>query len=89
MLEFLKQQEILRQQEMEKIENQRQKNLERHRKELEQQQQKKGFWELQETSSKCENDPGSSNIFSQNSVINTIGEFVYKPDEEVTFGAYF
>ena len=22
-------------------------------------------------------------------MINSIGEFVYKPDEEVTFGAYF
>ena len=37
MLEFLKQQEMLRQQEMERIENQRQENSERHRRELKQQ----------------------------------------------------
>ena len=84
MREFLKQQEILRKQEMEKIEKQRQEDLERHRKELEQQ---KKFSKLLETFSKRENNPGSSNIFSQNFVINSIGEFVHKPNEEVTFGA--
>ena len=47
------------------------------------------FSKLLETFSKRENDPGNSNIFSQDSVINSIGEFVYKPDEEVTFGKYF
>ena len=42
-----------------------------------------------DTFSKTENDPDRSNIFSQDSVINSIGEFVYNPNEEVTFGAYF
>ena len=74
--EFLKQQEILHIQDMEKLQKQRQEDLER-------------FSELLETLSRRENDPGSSNTFFQNSVINSIGEFVYKPDEEVTFGPYF
>ena len=47
------------------------------------------FSKLLETFSKRENDPGTSNIFSQDSVINSIGEFVYKPDEEVILGVYF
>ena len=81
MPEFLKQQEILRKQEMEKIANQRQENLEMHRKELE--QQEKRFSELLETLFKK-----YLIYYSQDSVINSIGEFVYKPDEEVTFGAY-
>ena len=34
------------------------------------------------------NDPGNLNIFSKESVINSVGEFIYKP-EEVTFEAYF
>ena len=87
MLEFLKQQEILSKQEMEKFENQRLEDLERNRKEREQQDKK--LSKLRETFSKRENNPGSSNIFSLDSVIKSIGEFVYKPDEEVTFGAYF
>ena len=85
MLEFLKQQEILRKQEMEKFQSQRWENLERNRKELEQQER---ISKLLETFSKAENDSGSSNMFSQDSVSNSIGEFVYKPDE-VTFKEYF
>ena len=38
--------------------------------------------------SKIENDPRNLNIFSQESVINSVGEFIYKP-EEMTFEAYF
>lgn len=72
---------------MEKIENQHEEDLERHWKELE--QQEKRFSKLLEIFSKRENDPSSSNIFSQDSVINSIGEFLYKPDEEVTLGVYF
>ena len=34
------------------------------------------------------NDRGNLNIFSKESVINSVGEFIYKP-EEVTFEAYF
>ena len=34
------------------------------------------------------NDPRNLNIFSQESVINSVGKFIYKP-EEVTFEAYF
>ena len=50
---------------------------------------RKIFSKLLETFSKRKNDPGSSNIFSQVSVINLIGELIYKSDKEVTFGAYF
>ena len=35
------------------------------------------------------NDLGNLNIFSQESVINSVGKFIYKPEEEVTFEAYF
>ena len=85
MLEFLKQKEILCKQKMEKSENQRQEDIEKHRKELE--QEKKNSI-LLETFSRRENHPGNSNIFSQDSVINSIGEFLYKPDEQVTFREY-
>ena len=87
MLEFLKKQEILRKQNMEKFQKQRQEDLERHQKELEEQEER--FSKLLETFSKRKNGPCSSNIFSQDSVIKSIGEFVYKPDEEVTFGVKF
>ena len=87
MLEFLKPQKNLRKQDMEKFQNQCQGDLERHRKELEQQEET--LSKFQETFSKREIDPGSSDIFSQDSIINSIGEFIYKPDKEVTFGAYF
>ena len=83
----MKQQEILCKQEMEKFQNQCQEDLERRRRELE--QQEKRFLELLKTFPKRENDPDSSNIFSQDSVINSIGEFLYKTDEEISFGAYF
>ena len=49
---------------------------------------RKRFSKLLETFSKRENNQGSS-IFSKDSVINSIGKFVYKLDEEVTFRAYF
>ena len=71
---------------MEKFRKQHQEELEKHWKELEQQEER--FSKLLETFSKRENDPGCSNIFSQDSIINLIGEFVYKPNE-VTFGTYF
>ena len=86
MLELLKQQEILCKQDMEKFQK-HQEDLERHQKEFEQQEER--FSKLLETFSKRENNPGSFNIFSQDSVINLIGEFVYKPNKGVTFGAYF
>ena len=35
-----------------------------------------------------ENGPGNLNIFLQELVINSVGEFIYKP-EEVTSEAYF
>ena len=35
-----------------------------------------------------QNDPGNLNIFSQETVINSVGEFIYK-QEEVTFDAFF
>ena len=72
---------------MGKFQKQRPEDLERHRKELE--QQKERFSKLLETFSKRENDPCITNIFSRDSVINSIGEFVYKPDEKVTSEAYF
>ena len=78
-----------------KQENLHQEDLQRHREELERQrqedlkQQEKKFLKLLETFSKRENDPGSANIFSRDSVINSLGEFLYNPDEEVTFEVYF
>ena len=36
-----------------------------------------------------QNDPGNLNIFSQESVINSVGEFIYKPEKEVTIEASF
>ena len=36
-----------------------------------------------------ENEQGSANSFSQDSVINSIGEPKYNLDEEVTFAVYF
>ena len=80
LLEFLKQQEILCKQEMEKIENQ-------HRKESE--QQEKRFSKLLETFSERENNPGSSNIFSQDSIsrlINLYTSQTKKSHSEHTFG---
>ena len=38
---------------------------------------------------KKKKDPGNLNIFLQESVINSVDEFIYKPEEEVTFEAYF
>ena len=40
---------------------------------------------------KCsrEIDQGNFNSFSRNFVINSIVEFRYRPEEEVTFAAYF
>ena len=70
-----------------KFENQHREDLERHRKELK--QREKRFSKLLETFSKRENDPGSSYIFSQDFIINSISEFVYRPDKKVTFRAYF
>ena len=87
MLELLKQLEILRKQDMEKFQKQCQEDLERYWKELKQLEER--FSKLLKTFSKRENDPGCSNIFSKDSIINSVSEFIYKPDEEITFEAYF
>ena len=42
-----------------------------------------------DSGNKKKNDPGNLNIFSQESVINSVDEFIYKPEKEVTFEAYF
>ena len=80
MLEFLKQQEKQRQEDLKQQEQQQEdlKSIER---------QEERFGKLLECLTK-ENDPENLNIFSQESVINSVGEFIYKP-EEVTFEAYF
>ena len=74
MLEFLKQQE-----------KQWQEDLKRLHESIEQREER--FGKLFECLTK-ENDPGNLDIFSQESVINSVDEFIYKP-EEVTFEAYF
>ena len=72
--EFLKQQE-----------KQRQEDSKRLHESFERQEEK--FGKLLECLTK-ENDPGNLNIFSLESAINLVGEFIWKP-EEVTFKAYF
>ena len=64
---------------MEKFQKQHQEDLKKLQKEFEEQEDR--FTKLLETFSEKENDPGSSNIFSQDSIINSIGEFVCKPDK--------
>ena len=75
MLEFLKQQEIQLQEDFKRLHE----NIER---------QEEKFVNLLECLTK-QNDSVNLNIFSQVSVIISIGEFIYKPEKEVTFVAYF
>ena len=74
MLEYLRQQEKQWQEDFKRLHE----SIER---------QEKRFAKLLECLTK-ENDSGNLNIFSQESVINSVGEYIYKP-EEVTFEAYF
>ena len=71
-LEFLKQQKI------------QQEALKRLHENTERQEER--FMKLLECLTK-QNDSGNLNIFSQELVINSVDEFIYKP--EVTFKAYF
>ena len=82
MLEFLKQQGKQRQEDL----KQRQEDLNRIHESIERQEER--FGKPLECGTK-ENDPGNLNIFSQESVINSVGEFIYKREGEVTFQAYF
>ena len=50
--------------------------------------QEERFGKLLECLTK-QNDSENLNIFSQESVINSVGEFIYKPEEEATLEAYF
>ena len=81
MLEFLKQQEKQRQEDLKQV-KQRHEHLKRLHASIERQER---FRKLLDCLTK-ENDPENLNIFSQKSVINSVGEFIYKP-EEVTFEA--
>ena len=80
MLELLKQQE--KQQDLKQQEIQQKEDLKILHENIEQER----FAKLLVCLTK-QNDPGNLNIFSQESVINSVGEFIYKP-EEVTFEAY-
>ena len=81
MLESLKWQEDLKQQE-----KQWQEDLKKLHESFEWQEER--FRKLLKCLIK-ENNPGNLNIFSQELVINSVGEFIYKPEEKVTFEAYF
>ena len=74
MSEFLKKQEKRRKEDFKRLHE----SIER---------QEERLWKLLKCLTK-EKDPGNLNIFLQESVINSVGEFIYKP-EEVTFEAYF
>ena len=95
MLEFLRQQEkqheVLKQQEKRRQEDlkqqeKQQEDFKRLHENIERQEER--FAKLLECLRK-QNDSGNLNIFSQESVINSVGEFIYKPEKEVTFEAYF
>ena len=83
-LEILKQQEK-QQEDLKQQEKQRQEDLKRLHKSIEWKEER--FRKLIECLTK-ENDPENLNIFLQELVINSVGKFIYKP-EEVTFEAYF
>ena len=78
-MELLNQQEKQCSQDMKIIEKQHHEDIQR---------QKKSFSKLLEKCSR-ESDQGNSNSFSQGSEINSVGEFWYRPEEKVTFAAYF
>ena len=80
MLEFLKQQEKQRQEYLKQQEIQRQEDLKRLHENIKRHEER--FAKLLECFSK-QNDSGNLNIFSQESAIISVGEFIYKP--EVTF----
>ena len=63
---------------------QQQEDLKRLHESIEQQEER--FGKLLKCLTK-ENGTGNLNIFSQESVINSVGEFIYKP--ELTFEEYF
>ena len=96
MLEFLKQQEKQWQEDLKQQEKQWQEDLKQQEKQQEDlkrlhesiEQQEERFGKLHKCLTK-ENDPGNFNIFSQESIINSVGEFIYKKEEELTFKAYF
>ena len=81
MLEFLKQQGKQCQEDL-KQQEKRQEDLKGLHESIERQEER--FGKLLECLTK-ENDLGNLNIFSQESVVNSVGEFIYKP--EVTFEA--
>ena len=92
-LEFQKQQEKQRQdlkqgkqrqEDFKTQEKQQKKDSKRVHESIEQEER---FGKLLESLTK-ENDSGNLNIFSQESVINSVSEFIYKP-EEVRFETYF
>ena len=85
MLKFLKQKEKQRQEYLKHQGKQRQEDFKRLHESIERQEER--FGKLLECLTK-ENDPENLDIFSQESVINSVGEFIYKP-EEVTFEAFF
>ena len=87
LIEFLKLQEKQRQENFERQERRFERLEKQQREDFERQELR--FSKLLDSFSKRESDQGSSNSFSQDSVVNSIGEFSYKPDEEVTFAAYF
>ena len=84
--EDLKQQEKQRQEDSIQQVKQRQNDLKRLHESIE--RQKERFGKLLESLTK-ENEPGNLNMFLQKSIINSVGEFINKPEGEVTFKAYF
>ena len=51
--------------------------------------QEERFVKLLECVTKKESNSGNFNTFSQDPVINSVGKFIYNPEEEVTFEAHF
>ena len=83
MLEFLKQQQK-KQEYLKQLEIQRPEDLKRPHENIERQEER--FAKLLECLTK-QNDAGNFKIFSLELIINSVDEFIYKP--EVTFEAYF
>ena len=79
MLEFLKPQEKQRQKDFKQQQILWQEDFKRLHESIERQEER--FSKLLECLTK-QNDLGNLNIFSQESVKNSVGEFIYKPEAE-------